>query len=155
MNVRSHLSRLLALTLPLLLALPFGGCGTFGKKKDKPKKPESELADQSGDVAFQGFLSRLRKAVDRHDRRALSGMMTANFGYSWEAGGEGPGVFDYWDKNGVWEEVGTVLRSKFIPHDRYMIAPAQQQRPSSQRPSAPPKAPADPDLDVEGDDIPF
>ena len=33
--------------------------------------------------------------------------------------------------------------------------PAQQQRPSSQRPSAPPKAPADPDLDVEGDDIPF
>jgi len=30
-----------------------------------------------------------------------------------------------------------------------------QQRPSGQRPSAPPKPPADPDLDVEGDDIPF
>ena len=30
-----------------------------------------------------------------------------------------------------------------------------QQRPPSQRPSAPPRPPADPDLDVEGDDIPF
>ena len=32
--------------------------------------------------------------------------------------------------------------------------PQQQQRPQS-RPATPPKAPADPDLDVEGDDIPF
>ena len=29
------------------------------------------------------------------------------------------------------------------------------QRPSSGRPATPPKAPVDPDLDVEGDDIPF
>lgn len=32
--------------------------------------------------------------------------------------------------------------------------PPQQQRPQG-RPATPPKAPADPDLDVEGDDIPF
>ena len=116
------------LFLPILagaLALTFSGCGSLGKKKPKLKPDTASMEDQNKDTSFQGFLTRLRKAVDKHDMRMLATVMSPNFGYSWEPGGEGPGVFEYWNRNNLWDEVGVVLRSKFVPHGNYMVAPAQ------------------------------
>ncbi len=113
------------LLLSLLLAVSLAGCKTLDKKKDEQiQKPEGSLADQSGDVSFQGFVSRLRKAVRARDKRALASMMSMNFGYSWAPGGEGPGVFDYWDNHRLWPELEQTLRQKFVPSGSYMVAPA-------------------------------
>jgi len=116
--------------MPLLLlvslALVFTGCSSTGKKKPETAKPPAgSLKDQSGDVSFQAFVSRLRKAVAAKDKATLATMMTPNFGYSWDADGEGAGVFDYWDANNLWPEVQAVLREKFVPNDNYMVAPAE------------------------------
>ncbi len=112
------------LLLSLLLVLPLAGCKTFEKKKDEQiQRPEGSLSDQSGDISFQGFVSRLRKAVRARDRETLASMMSPNFGYSWAPGGEGPGVFEYWDAHRLWPELEKTLRQKFVPSGSYMVAP--------------------------------
>mgnify|MGYP000931395549 CR=1 FL=1 len=114
------------LLVPFLAALPLTGCKTLDKKKDEQiQKPEGNLTDQSRDVSFQSFVSRLRKAVQARDIVTLSSMMAPNFGYSWAPGGEGPGVFDYWDQHRLWPEVDRTLRQKFVPSGNFMVAPPE------------------------------
>jgi len=116
------------LLLTGVLALSMGGltgCSSF-KKKPKIVKPSThDMADQSGDTSFRAFQNRLRKAVAKRDLPMLSSMMPTNFGYSWEAGGEGAGVFEYWDRNNLWPELELVLRERFVPSGNYMVAPAE------------------------------
>ena len=83
------------------------------------------MADQSGDLAFQSFVSRLRQAAQRHDTDTLASMMTKDFGYRIEPLGEGDGVFAYWDQNNLWPELELVLKERFIPKGNYMVAPAE------------------------------
>lgn len=121
--------RLLVSSLTLVLAGSMGltGCQSlWPKKKSKVVKPsEHNMADQNSDATFQAFLGRLRKAIAKRDTAMLITMMSADFGYSWSPGGEGPGVFDFWDKNNLWPEVDSVLREKFVPSGDFMVAPAQ------------------------------
>ena len=122
-------------TLAALLALatlPLSGCKTLEEKKKedtaltKPKKQPTTLRDQSGDVAFQSFLNRLRAAVGHRDVETLASMMTEQFGYSYEPGGEGAGVFKYWDENNVWPELKLVLSERFVPSEKnFMVAPPE------------------------------
>ncbi len=98
------------------------GCASLGKKHDK-KKPD--MADQNGDTNFEAFQGRLRKAAARHDMQTLASMMTPNFGYSWEPGGEGEGVFAYWDRNNLWPELNLILKEKFVPSGNFMVAPKE------------------------------
>ena len=91
--------------------------------KKKPKVPT--IPDQSGDLAFQSFLSRLRQAVRAHDAETLAGMMTKDFGYRLDPPGEGDGVFAYWDQNNIWPELELILKERFIPNENYMVAPPE------------------------------
>ena len=68
-----------------------------------------------------------------------------------EGGGEGRSGGGYSSGGGGGEYDDS--RSESRPTSRPESRPPQQNRPS--RPAAPPKPPVDPDLDVEGDDIPF
>src|SRR5207253_620723 len=83
------------------------------------------MADQSGDVSFQSFIGRLRKAAAARDMQALAAMMTPDFGYRLDPPGEGEGVFQYWDENGLWKELQLVLADKFVPKGNYMVSPPQ------------------------------
>jgi len=120
---------ILRLLFVIALAASLAGCGSLhhkdNKKKGKIKTEAPKIEDQNGDVAFQSFLNRLRKAAAKHDRAELANMMNANFGYSWAPGGEGPGVFDFWDANNIWPELSAVLQDKFVPSGDYMVSPAQ------------------------------
>ncbi len=109
----------------LLLTVSLAGCSSLNKQPDKKKKPEPAMKDMGSDVSFQGFVGRLRKAVAVRDMQAIASMMTANFGYRIEPPGEGEGVFQYWDENGVWPELEAILREKFVPKGNFMVAPAQ------------------------------
>ena len=102
----------------------FSGCASSGKKP-KISKPGHDMADQSADASFQAFCNRLRKAVSKRDVPMLSSMMSQNFGYSWEPGGEGAGVFDYWNRHNLWPELELVLKEKFVPSGNFMVAPAE------------------------------
>jgi hypothetical protein len=115
------------IVLLLIVALSLGGCGTLIKRVEKKKKdPQEEtLKDAEGDVAFQAFVGRLRKAVAARDMQALASMMTSNFGYRIEPPGEGAGVFQFWDEKGVWQELEMILGEKFVPKGDYMVAPPQ------------------------------
>ncbi|MCX6966986.1 MAG: hypothetical protein NTZ46_04265 [Verrucomicrobia bacterium] len=114
------------LTALLVLALAgLAGCASLHKKPRIQKPPGTDMADQSGDTAFQAFKSRLRKAIARRDIATLAPMMAPNFGYSWEPGGEGAGVFDYWNRNNLWPELDLVLREKFVPSSNFMVAPPE------------------------------
>ncbi len=111
-----------------LLAIAMGGlsgCASFNKKPKIAKPPGPTMADQSSDTAFQAFRNRLRKAVAKRDVATLAPMMAGDFGYSWESGGQGPGVFDYWTHNNLWPELDLVLREKFVPSGNYMVAPPE------------------------------
>ena len=83
------------------------------------------MPDQSGDLAFQAFLSRLRQAVHQHDAETIASMMTTDFGYRLDPPGEGDGVFTYWDQNNLWPELELVLKDRFIPKQNYMVAPPE------------------------------
>ena len=110
-----------------VLTLALSGCGLFHKhdaKKAAKKKADEELQDQSSQVDFQAFLGRLRKAVKAHDVNTLATMMTVDFGYRFPDG-SGPGVFKYWDENGLWEELDGILSEKFVPKGIYLVAPPQ------------------------------
>ncbi len=95
----------------------------------KKKAPVPNIPDQSGDVAFQSFLGRLRRAVAARDLPAVAEMMTPEFGYLLEPTandpGSGKGVFAYWDQNNVWPELELVLRERFVPYGSYMVAPPE------------------------------
>ena len=110
-----------------LATVIFTGCPQPGKdpKKAKGKQDQPQMADQSGDTAFQAFNGRLRKAVELHDRTMLASMMTADFGYRWDNGPAGETPFAYWDKNRLWGELSAVLRERWTPHGAFMVSPPQ------------------------------
>lgn len=110
----------------------------FSKKKDKPaaetKKQESKTAEESSDVDFQGFVSRLRKAVEARDANTIASMMTPDFafvmGKTSEGDRKGEGVFQYWEENGLWPELEGILSEKFVKKDDFMVAPPQFANPA-------------------------
>lgn len=101
------------------------------KKEALNKKTKANLRE-SGEVDFQAFVGRLRKAVTARDRATLKTMMTENFGYRYEPKMEGieptaqtPGVFKYWDDNNLWPELDGILSEKFVKKGQYMVSPPQ------------------------------
>ena len=107
------------------LVFCFAACSTPQKKKAVPKPTPPPGKDLSGDVSFQSFIGRVRKAVAKHDMQMLASMMTQNFGYRLEPVGEGAGVFQYWDENNLWDELQSVLSERFVPNGPYMVVPPQ------------------------------
>jgi hypothetical protein len=114
----------------LVLVLALGGCKT-PSEKDKAKnaalkkKAKANLREESSDVDFQAFISRLRKAVSAHDMQTVATMMTPDFGYHYEPKMEGDGVFKYWDEQNLWPELEGILSEKFVKFKDYMVAPPQ------------------------------
>jgi hypothetical protein len=117
--------------VPVLLglAIAFAGCQTPRDKAKKDalnKKTKADLREESGDVDFQAFVGRLRKAVAAHDMNTLATMMTPNFGYKLNPPMEGDGVFKYWDEQNLWPELDGILTEKFVKgDDDFMVAPPQ------------------------------
>ena len=118
--------------VPILLvfALALGGCKTpskadKAKKEALNKKTKANLRDESSDVDFQAFISRLRKAAAAHDMNTLAGMMTRDFGYNLKPEMSGDGVFKYWDEQNLWPELDGILSEKFVKKGDYMVAPPQ------------------------------
>lgn len=112
--------------------LGLNACKTAPEKEDPAtpaltpkKKPVANISDQSRDVAFESFLSRLRQAAAAHDANMLAEMMTTDFGYRLDPPGEGPGVFTYWDENNAWPELTLILNERFVPKENYMVAPTE------------------------------
>jgi hypothetical protein len=113
--------------------LSLSGCKTTPEKEPekaaaatpKKKPAPASFRNQSGDPAFQSFLSRLRKAVASRDIPAIADMMTKDFGYRLDPIGEGAGVFEYWNENNIWPELELVLNEQFLPKSNYMVAPAE------------------------------
>lgn len=128
--------RLLTFIL-LIFAVALTGCKTASerekeKKAALTKKTKVKPREESGDVDFQAFVGRLRKAVAARDKATLKTMMTANFGYKleppmegFEASATGPGVFKYWDDENLWPELDGILTEKFVKFNDYMVAPPQ------------------------------
>jgi predicted component of type VI protein secretion system len=123
----------------LLCALAFSGCGTTSKKKKKDSevpesKKEAKNAQESSDVDFQAFVSRLRKAVAARDVNTIASMMTTDFafvmGKTAETDRKGEGVFQYWDENGLWPELEGILSEKFVKKEEFMVAPPQFANPA-------------------------
>jgi hypothetical protein len=114
----------------LIFTFALTGCQTASqkekaKKEALKKKTKAELREESGDVDFQAFLGRLRKAAAAHDVNALTEMMTPDFGYKIEPKLEGMGVFKYWDENNLWPELEGILSEKFVKKGQFMVAPPQ------------------------------
>ena len=113
--------------LCLLLAFSLAACSSLSKKKDvdKNKSKEPAMEDMSGDVTFQAFVGRLRKAVAAHDTQTVAEMMKTDFGYRFDPVGEGAGVFEYWDQENIWPQVQAVLDKHFVPKGNFMVAPPE------------------------------
>ena len=122
--------------VPILLvfALAVGGslsgCKTpsktdKAKKEALNKKTKANLREESSDVDFQSFISRLRKAAAAHDLNTLAGMMTRDFGYNLKPEMSGDGVFKYWDEQNLWPELDGILSEKFVKKGDFMVAPPQ------------------------------
>ncbi|MEI8341535.1 MAG: hypothetical protein WCH43_08395 [Verrucomicrobiota bacterium] len=115
--------------LILALAFSFASCDSFNKNKKKKPKPPKSIKDPSGDVTFEGFLNRLRKAAEKHDVQMLASMMTPDFGYLMDPTssdpGSGEGVWKYWEAHNLWPEVTLVLHEKFVPFGNFMVSPSQ------------------------------
>jgi hypothetical protein len=120
-------------------AFAFSGCGMFQKKaKDKPAtaqaKKDQQTTEDNADVDFQGFLNRLRKAVEARDMNSVAAMMTTDFAYvmgsSAEQDRKGEGVFQFWDENGLWPELEGILSEKFVKKEDFMVAPPQFANPA-------------------------
>jgi len=106
-----------------VLLLAVAACEAPYKKSDAMEKKNRK--DQSNEPSFQAFVGRLRIAVNKHDRKMLSSMMTGDFGYRWDNPTAPELAFDYWDQRNLWGELAGVLRQKFGPSDNYMVSPPQ------------------------------
>jgi hypothetical protein len=125
------------LSILLVFAVALTGCKSPAQKEKAKqaalsKKTNAKLREEGPDVDFQAFLGRLRKAVAERDVATLKSMMTPDFGYKLEpkmegleAGPEGPGVFQYWNQQGLWTELEGILSEKFLQKGNYMVAPPQ------------------------------
>jgi hypothetical protein len=111
--------------IPLLAALALTACPPMDSKKAAKTKKTPSLGEESADIDFQAFVSRLRKAVKAHDLNMLASMMTEDFGYRLNPEGSGPGVFQYWDEKGLWPELEGILAERFVQKEAYMVAPPQ------------------------------
>lgn len=123
----SHLKSFATLSLVLLIAL--SGCKWLGKK-DAGKKPgakqdKAAVKQANADVDFQAFVARLRKAVQTHDLNTLAAMMSQDFGYSLDPEKSGPGVFHFWDENGIWPELEGVVGERFAKKGEFWVSPPQ------------------------------
>lgn len=127
--LRLALRLYLHLGLALCLSLSLPGCATFRSKKDKhaavEKKPKAPPREENGEVDFQAFVGRLRKAVAAHDVNTIATMMTTDFGYSLNPEKTGDGVFQYWDENGLWPELEGILSEKFAKKGEFWVTPPQ------------------------------
>ncbi|PYL95086.1 MAG: hypothetical protein DMF18_09125 [Verrucomicrobia bacterium] len=118
------------LTSLLALAFVFAGCQTPQQKKEKlkqaelKKKAKVDLREE-GDVDFQAFLGRLRKAIAKRDVETLKSMMTEDFGYKLEPPMSGPGVFQYWEQENLWPELDGILSERFVKKGAFMVSPPQ------------------------------
>jgi len=118
------------LTSLLALAFVFAGCQTPQQKKEKlkqaelKKKAKVDLREE-GDVDFQAFLGRLRKAITKRDVETLKSMMTEDFGYKLEPPMSGPGVFQYWEQENLWPELDGILSERFVKKGAFMVSPPQ------------------------------
>jgi hypothetical protein len=108
----------------IIAAVALTGC--FDSKKDKDKKtPDGKkpTKDQSDDLTFQGFVNRLKIAVQRRDTQMLSQMMAPDFGYRWDDGPPGETPFEYWQKNNLWNQLAGLLGERWVPYEGYMVVP--------------------------------
>jgi hypothetical protein len=108
-----------------LLALSLAGCETPYKKSDAAEKRAEK--DFSRDPAFQSFVGRLRTAAKQRDKKMLSTMMMADFGYRWDNAPPGETAFAYWDQHQLWGDLVEILKQRFVlsPNgESYMVAPA-------------------------------
>jgi len=118
------------LTSLLALAFVLAGCQTPQQKKEKlkqaelKKKAKVDLREE-GDVDFQAFLGRLRKAIAKRDVETLKSMMTEDFGYKLEPPMSGPGVFQYWEQENLWPELDGILSERFVKKGAFMVSPPQ------------------------------
>jgi hypothetical protein len=117
----------------LISAIALSGCNMFGSKDKKEaavkKRAKAELRDENGDVDFQAFAGRLKKAVAARDVTTLASMMTQDFAYVLGAtpaeDRKGDGVFKYWDENGLWTELDAILTERFAKKGAFWVAPPQ------------------------------
>src|SRR2546421_4762364 len=120
----------------LVLVAALAACTSPAKKKEEARKAalkkQAKVAarQESTDVDFDAFVSRLRKAVSAHDVNTIASMMTSDFGYSLNPDKSGEGVFQYWDENNLWPELEGILGEKFVKKEQYMVAPPQFADPS-------------------------
>jgi hypothetical protein len=122
----------------LLLAVACGGCTSTGKpnkdKKSAAAKKEEAKQEESGDLDFQAFVGRLRKAVQARDMTTIAQMMIPDFAFVMggtpEQDKKGEGVFKFWDENGLWPELEGILSEKFVKKGDYMVAPPQFANPA-------------------------
>jgi hypothetical protein len=123
------------LTALLLSAVFFTNCRTPEEKNKKlkeaalKKKAKADLRE-TGDVDFQAFVGRLRKAVANRDKETIKSMMTEDFGYKLEPAMAGPGVFQYWDQENLWPELDGILSERFVKKGDFLVAPQQFADPS-------------------------
>ncbi len=116
------------IVIGLALAALVVGCQAPYKKKDQTEKKEKSgevIKDQSGDMSFRAFMGTLKIAVAKRDRAMLLSMMTSDFGWRWDAPPAGETPFDYWEHNHLWTELETLLQQRFVPHETFMVAPAE------------------------------
>jgi hypothetical protein len=125
--------------ITLLAALALTACPTTNPKKDSKKAAktaEAATLKVNSDMDFQAFVSRLRKAVKAHDVDTIASMMTTDFAYVLGAtpaeDRQGPGVFQYWDENGLWVELEGILSERFVEKEGYMVAPPQFADPAAE-----------------------
>ena len=124
--------------LILSAALAFTACPTNPKKNQKKPgvtKQATPSDERTAEVDFQAFVGRLRKAVQARDVNTLASMMTPTFAYVLGAtpaeDRQGPGVFQYWDENGLWLELEGIVSERFVPKENYMVAPPQFSDPAA------------------------
>jgi hypothetical protein len=119
----------------LLSVFVFAGCQTPEQKEKKvkeaalKKKTKADLRE-SGDIDFQAFVGRLRKAAANRDIATLKSMMSDDFGYKLDPAMAGPGVFQYWDQENLWPELDGILSEKFVKKGNFLVAPPQFADPS-------------------------
>ncbi len=123
------------ITALLLSVFVFAGCQTPEQKEKKlkeaalKKKTKADLRE-SGDVDFQAFVGRLRKAAANRDIATLKSMMSDDFGYKLDPAMAGAGVFQYWDQENLWPELDGILSEKFVKKGNFLVAPPQFADPS-------------------------